>query len=76
MQQIVSKPDFSAKMGQLLLQGYAMLEHVCPDCHVPIMRSRAKHELCVSCDQAYKTKVEDKSVKGINDWEKKVDSSH
>ena len=45
----------SAEMGTLMLQGWAMLEDVCLDCHVPIMRSRDKKtEKCVVCDQEYK----------------------
>ena len=38
-----------------------MLETVCPDCFVPIMRSRSGVELCVLCNDAYKNK-EDKDV--------------
>ena len=41
-----------------------MLDTVCPDCLVPIMRSRNKEELCVICDQAYKKSADvDKSSK-------------
>lgn len=37
-------------MGQLLLQGWAMLEETCEDCNVPLMRSRdKKQEMCVQC---------------------------
>ena len=49
-------------MGTLLLQGYAMLEETCPDCNVPIMRSRSKEELCVVCGQAYKNR----NMLGVN----------
>ena len=31
-----------------------MLEETCPDCNVPIMRSRSKEEICVVCGSAYK----------------------
>ena len=31
-----------------------MLDTVCPDCMVPIMRSRKGVEACIICDQAYK----------------------
>ena len=42
-------------MGQLLLQGWAMLEACCDDCNVPLMRNRAKDsELCVECGKDYK----------------------
>lgn len=34
------------KMGELLIQGYAMLDEYCPDCKVPIMRDREKKTLC------------------------------
>ena len=44
----------SKKMGALLIQGYAMLAEVCPDCMIPIMRSRSKEDMCVICDQDYK----------------------
>ena len=46
-------------MGNLLLQGWCMLEMTCPDCLVPIMRSKAGQELCVVCDTAYKNKIEE-----------------
>ena len=48
--------ECSKKMGELLLKGYAMLEEVCPDCMVPIMRSRQGEEQCVICNDAYKQK--------------------
>ena len=44
-------------MGQLLLQGWAMLDMSCPDCLVPIMRNRKQGlEICVVCDDEYKNK--------------------
>ena len=46
-------------MGNLLLQGWCMLENTCPNCLVPIMRSKAGAELCVICDTAYKNKIEE-----------------
>ena len=36
-----------------------MLEMTCPNCMVPIMRSKAGQELCVICDTAYKNKNEE-----------------
>ena len=30
-----------------------MLEQVCPDCDVPIMRSRKKEEICCVCETDY-----------------------
>ena len=49
----------SARMGTLLLQGWAMLETTCPDCLVPIMRSRdKKEEICCVCHEEYKNKAE------------------
>jgi len=45
-----TRKDTSAQMGQLLLQGWTMLEDVCCECYVPIMENkRAKKRLCVSC---------------------------
>ena len=44
----------TSRMGTLLLQGWAMLEHSCPDCNVPIMRSRQKEEICCVCETEYK----------------------
>ena len=40
-------------MGELLLQGWAMMGESCPDCFVPIMKSRNKEEVCVVCGTAY-----------------------
>ena len=42
------------KMGQMLLQGYAMLDLVCPDCGVPCMRDKQKNEICPHCGEKYK----------------------
>ena len=47
----------SKKMGQLLLQGWAMMADSCPDCFVPIMKNRKNNEeVCVICDKAYQNK--------------------
>eukprot|EP00011_Vannellida_sp_DIVA3-517-6-12_P009748 CAMPEP_0114617394 /NCGR_PEP_ID=MMETSP0168-20121206/7175_1 /TAXON_ID=95228 ORGANISM="Vannella sp., Strain DIVA3 517/6/12" /NCGR_SAMPLE_ID=MMETSP0168 /ASSEMBLY_ACC=CAM_ASM_000044 /LENGTH=196 /DNA_ID=CAMNT_0001828529 /DNA_START=313 /DNA_END=903 /DNA_ORIENTATION=- len=44
--------DVSAKMGTRLLQGWAMLEEVCPRCNVPLMRQRKTNQLeCVGCSR-------------------------
>ena len=49
----------SSRMGTLLLQGWAMLDQNCPDCLVPIMRSRdKKEEICCVCHEEYKSKQE------------------
>ena len=47
-------------MGTLLLQGWAMLDKTCPDCDVPIMRSRQNEEICCVCETEYKNKTEEK----------------
>lgn len=57
-------------MGNLLLQGWAMLEETCPDCNVPIMRSRSKEEICVVCENAYKKSLISQSVNSTVDTEK------
>ena len=64
----------SARMGTLLLQGWAMLEQVCPDCDVPIMRSRKKEEICCSCDTAYQTKTV-ATTAGPTNTESQINSS-
>ena len=46
-------------MGTLLLQGWAMLEATCPNCNVPLMRSRQKEEICVVCETEYQNKKEE-----------------
>ena len=55
--------EASGKMGQLLLQGWAMLDISCPDCLVPIMRNRKQGlEICVVCDDEYKNKEQTQNV--------------
>jgi len=45
-------------MGQLLLQGWAMMAESCPDCFVPIMKNRKQNEeVCVICGTDYQTKT-------------------
>eukprot|EP00330_Aristerostoma_sp_ATCC50986_P011208 CAMPEP_0114591234 /NCGR_PEP_ID=MMETSP0125-20121206/13333_1 /TAXON_ID=485358 ORGANISM="Aristerostoma sp., Strain ATCC 50986" /NCGR_SAMPLE_ID=MMETSP0125 /ASSEMBLY_ACC=CAM_ASM_000245 /LENGTH=141 /DNA_ID=CAMNT_0001789219 /DNA_START=148 /DNA_END=573 /DNA_ORIENTATION=+ len=39
----------SKKMGELLLQGWAMLEESCQECLFPYMRSKAGEIVCVGC---------------------------
>ena len=36
-----------------------MLETTCPDCQVPIMRSRQKEEICCVCETEYQNKAEE-----------------
>ena len=46
--------DSSKAMSELLMQGWSMLADTCPDCFVPIMRSRDKKEdKCVGCGTDY-----------------------
>ena len=50
-------------MGTLLLQGWAMLNEVCPDCNIPIMRNRNKtEEICCVCGTAYKEQPSQKQT--------------
>jgi uncharacterized Zn finger protein (UPF0148 family) len=45
--------DSSMAMSELLLKGWSMLAESCPDCYVPIMRSRDKSEQkCVGCGKS------------------------
>ncbi|GBF99796.1 hypothetical protein Rsub_12236 [Raphidocelis subcapitata] len=48
-------PSPSARMGQLLLQGWQMLADSCDDCAVPLMREPgapgSRRDLCVGCDR-------------------------
>jgi uncharacterized Zn finger protein (UPF0148 family) len=41
--------ELSKKMGEKLIQGWAMLEDVCFDCLFPLMRSRRGEIICVGC---------------------------
>lgn len=50
------KPDLSKKMGELLLQGWAMMEESCYDCLVPYMKSRKGEYVCVGCGPVNKKK--------------------
>lgn len=44
------RDDSSRQMGQLLLQGWCMLEETCSaGCLVPLMRNKQGREYCVSC---------------------------
>lgn len=52
------KADASKDMGQLLLQGWAMLAENCPTCLVPLMRDpKSKDRLCCNCSHVYKADV-------------------
>ncbi|KAF2074366.1 hypothetical protein CYY_004341 [Polysphondylium violaceum] len=47
--------EFSSKMGQHLLKGWALLGDVCPnkECFgVPLMKDREKNFVCVSCESS------------------------
>jgi uncharacterized Zn finger protein (UPF0148 family) len=48
--------ELSKKMGDLLLQGWAMLEDTCYDCLFPYMRSRKGEIICVGCGPVNKKK--------------------
>lgn len=51
MQQV--NPSSISHMGQLLLQGYAMLADACPVCSVPLMRKPNSDQIiCVNCPAA------------------------
>lgn len=39
----------SKKMGEYLLQGWAMLQDACSDCLFPLMKSRKGEIICVGC---------------------------
>ncbi|KAJ3318779.1 hypothetical protein HDV06_007030 [Boothiomyces sp. JEL0866] len=45
-----SNSDPSKLMGQLLLQGWTMLDSCCHECNVPLMKKGAEL-LCVACDK-------------------------
>jgi len=51
----------SKKMGELLLQGWAMLADVCGKCLVPYMRSKKGEVLCVGCGPVTNTQNAPKS---------------
>jgi len=41
--------ETTSKMGEKLLQGWAMLQESCPKCSVPLMRDKEKRMICMSC---------------------------
>jgi uncharacterized Zn finger protein (UPF0148 family) len=42
--------EISAKLSQKLLQGWALIDIVCPACYTPLMRNKQKELFCVACD--------------------------
>ena len=48
---MVEREATTKRMGALLAEGWSMLARSCPDCSVPIMRSRDQSkEICCTCD--------------------------
>lgn len=46
--------EVSKKLGEKLVQGWAMLQDACNDCNVPIMRSKKGEMVCFGCNKSYK----------------------
>jgi uncharacterized Zn finger protein (UPF0148 family) len=65
----------SKKMGDLLLQGWAMLEDTCPQCLFPIMRSKKGELVCVGCGPVEKKQAQPKTPQKpvVKAEEKKVE---
>jgi uncharacterized Zn finger protein (UPF0148 family) len=57
--------ELSKKMGDLLLQGWTMLEDTCYDCLFPYMRSRKGEVICVGCGPVEKKKENPPAVEKI-----------
>eukprot|EP00049_Salpingoeca_infusionum_P022927 m.9582 g.9582 ORF g.9582 m.9582 type:complete len:211 (+) comp5469_c0_seq1:162-794(+) len=41
----------SKRMGEMLLQGFCMLQSTCPQCDTILMRDRSQKEICIWCDE-------------------------
>lgn len=73
--------ELSKKMGEKLLQGWAMLEDSCFDCMFPLMRSRKGETVCVGCGPVGQKKEEspqkvisqEPEVQKVEQFEKKVE---
>ncbi|TNV74251.1 hypothetical protein FGO68_gene16246 [Halteria grandinella] len=58
--------EASKKIGQLLLQGWAMLNESCPECLQPIMKSKQGVRLCVQCNREERTDIPKKPVEQLS----------
>ena len=50
-ERVAKRDKVSKAMGDLLLQGWTMLQESCDDCNVPLMRNKKQEMVCVGCDK-------------------------
>ena len=66
--------DISKKLGEKLIQGWAMLEDACQDCNVPIMRSKKGEMVCFGCNRGFRREgEEEKKVAAPREVKAKVE---